>query len=278
MTRGTVKDYVFLGGAPEREWWRPLTHGYPAYVFQDKAGIAVSGTGDAWSAVLFGMPSARMDYKPRAIRYTLVVESEPDEASLAAGLVRLACDASARTALGAALDEVLTAEFVDALLGDDPTTEPVPIEKLTAVVRDAAYERAADIREPSIELPWVGPAPDPQAVEELAAAAHRLAEGAEGLCFVAHALKSRKDAGRLLVVLGQDLAVLLTEADFTGLHTVHPPRPGRRESADPGEDHTGPRAAKDAAALLDLVRRHPWASAGCGVLGLLLIFWTIRRM
>jgi hypothetical protein len=121
MTRGTSKDYTFIGETPE-EWWSE----YKKWTFAEYPSlIFIFNTSEKlWRLYMSGIPSERKDRVSTTIRYTLILESERiDKEELNKILtisgywikdiskLKLAPRSSSK--LGSLFDQVFTKEYVD---------------------------------------------------------------------------------------------------------------------------------------------------------------------
>ena len=251
-TRGTTVDYRFLGAVPTRQWWETVSG---RYLTEEKPAVAVRGEGSGWSAAMFGIPSGRRDFRPRAIRYTLVVEAGSPDADLAVRLARLGLDAAARAELGARLDEIYPAELVDAALEAPREADPPGAEQVLAIVREAASKLPGDAPASPVTPPWAGPGSDAGAVDAFLAHAGRLARGERGICFTSGGLPTIEQARQAAAELGDEVGVLVLDARFQGVQSLRRTRSG-------SERRVSSRLA---------------ISVGFSLVALLVVVWVLRR-
>src|SRR4051812_12403926 len=110
-----LKDYRFLGAAPDAVWWsdfRKLTE------FEGPSLILL-GDGETWRLIASAIPSSRHDSEGSTVRFTLVAEGacvaddgEPSLRLVDCWLADIGRPAD-ESALGQRLDQLLTDEFVD---------------------------------------------------------------------------------------------------------------------------------------------------------------------
>ena len=72
QTRGRNRDYAFLGGAPEDNWWSQ----HRQKTSFEEPTVLVDSKGQKWKAMLSGIPSSRKDRVGTTIRYTLVFDGD----------------------------------------------------------------------------------------------------------------------------------------------------------------------------------------------------------
>ncbi|WP_066374276.1 hypothetical protein [Herbidospora mongoliensis] len=127
-TRGTNRDYDFIGSGPAEYWWRDYHD--RDLTDPEKPVILAESTGPTWRIYLQGVESDRSDYRGTPIVYGLVLEGDAaDETGLAHGIVGewLSSITTASAAPGKALDQ--------ALGPVDPLLETGDREEGEAVVR-----------------------------------------------------------------------------------------------------------------------------------------------
>ncbi len=123
QTRGTNKDYLFLGGRPENSgWWL----NYKDYTAFEQPTLVFESDSRGGRIYLSAIPSARKDKVGSVIRYTLVVqfsisENINSDRPVIRKLAKLwvnECDVLSRK-----LDEVFTKEVVDGVNFDGQINE-----------------------------------------------------------------------------------------------------------------------------------------------------------
>ncbi|WUH90420.1 hypothetical protein OG900_10115 [Streptomyces sp. NBC_00433] len=255
MTRSTAKDYAFVGAIPPEQWWDRYSD--TGLLFTTEPAVALRGTAGGWSAVLFGVPSARTDRDDRRIRYTLIAESGAEDAALAARLVRVALDPDAREKLGRRLDKIYSGELLNSYFSDRAETGAPDLAEAVGALREAAGRQPADIPPYGpVEPPLAGPYDLPAARDAFIAHAHALAGGGTGLCLVAAGAASLKDVRPALDLAGRRTALLLPNASLTkvvALKKDTPPPPRRKPNWQ-------------------------WVAAVLGGSLVLLILWLMRKL
>ncbi|HZN17570.1 MAG TPA: hypothetical protein VFB84_05175 [Micromonosporaceae bacterium] len=123
-------EFIFLGRAPERQWWREHRHYFEA----ESPTVLVVSDGATWRVMLAGVPTALRDVSDRAPTYTVVLDGaagDPD-AALALRLV---------DAFLAELGEVADSPRAGAVI--DAQLPPEVIERLRAwTLRDGRQDEA----------------------------------------------------------------------------------------------------------------------------------------
>ena len=73
QTRGSTRDYTFLGDEPKKWWRQPI---YERGTSFEKPTLIVEKRASTWRCYVSGIPSNRRDRVNTPIRYTLVLEGE----------------------------------------------------------------------------------------------------------------------------------------------------------------------------------------------------------
>jgi hypothetical protein len=132
-TRSRNKDYLFVGGAPER-WWARF--GVDTSFERPTLLVERPGAGGGWRLLASGIPSVRKDLHQTTLRYTVVGEGEIGEGGEparrlvatwleAAAAILAARDGEAAPGpeaapLSRALDEVFPEDVIEGWLSLDP--------------------------------------------------------------------------------------------------------------------------------------------------------------
>lgn len=166
-TRSRNKDYLFIGGAPERWWARfgvDTSFERPTLLVERPAG------GAEWRLLASGIPSVRRDLHQTQLRYTIVGAGEtgqglePALRLAAAWLDEAAAILATRDAeagpgaapLRLALDEAFSEDVIEEWLAADPAA-PELAARAQALLLDAlARLPAAPAAPGSVEGGWYG--------------------------------------------------------------------------------------------------------------------------
>lgn len=112
QTRGTHRDYTFLGDAPDSNWW---THYGQFTAFEDPT-LLVESDGSEWNVYLSAIPSVRKDRVRTPIRYTLVLKGEAKEEDVFIALEIIQQWLVDKNELQAKIDRIFEQDFVDDAL------------------------------------------------------------------------------------------------------------------------------------------------------------------
>ncbi|MFM9700218.1 hypothetical protein [Streptomyces europaeiscabiei] len=225
MTRGTLRrmDYAFLAQSPPHRWWETVGK----WLFLDAEELVVSRR-DPWTTglLLSGIPSERRDVIGTRIRYTVVVDDVHDDPELATRLIRCGLEDEERARLGRALDEGFDADYVDAWLAGNGSTDSATLDGAT---QEVERRLLAAVRERAFAAPnendtaggsdrrgsWVGGIQNPGAREAFRIRAQRLLQDPRpGIAFTTHALGTIEGARRMAQALTQEVAVLLHDSEL----------------------------------------------------------------
>lgn len=139
QTRGTGRDYAFLGETPAA-WWRKKTY-TEGTTFENPTLIFEALEDGAWRCYISGIPSlTRKDQVQRVIRYTLVMEGkvrDTDNNAKALQMIRAALavfqDSSKDDGLQSWLDKEFDADFVDEYLATKEGNKDEVQKRINAV-------------------------------------------------------------------------------------------------------------------------------------------------
>lgn len=139
QTRGTGRDYAFLGETPAA-WWRKKTY-TEGTTFENPTLIFEALEDDAWRCYISGIPSlTRKDQVQRVIRYTLVMEGkvrDTDNNAKALQMIRAALavfkDSSKDDGLQSWLDKEFDVDFVDEYLATKEGNKDAAQKRIDAV-------------------------------------------------------------------------------------------------------------------------------------------------
>ena len=139
QTRGTGRDYAFLGETPAA-WWRKKTY-TEGTTFENPTLIFEALEDDAWRCYISGIPSlTRKDQVQRVIRYTLVMEGkvrDTDNNAKALQMIRAALavfkDSSKDDGLQSWLDKEFDVDFVDEYLATKEGSKDAAQKRIDAV-------------------------------------------------------------------------------------------------------------------------------------------------
>lgn len=112
QTRGTHRDYTFLGDSPDSNWW---THYGQFTAFEDPT-LLVESDGSEWNVYLSAIPSVRKDRVRTPIRYTLVLKGEAKEEDVFIALEIIQQWLVDKNELQAKIDRIFEQDFVDEAL------------------------------------------------------------------------------------------------------------------------------------------------------------------
>lgn len=251
LTRGTHKDYRYLGPVPT-EWWQALLD----WTSVDRPASLARGSGHDLGLVLAGIPSGRRDGFGRSIRFTLVLEAGEADSDQCGNLVRASLSESGRAELGRALDEALPATEVDDLLAGSSTMPDLDRRVQDALVKALAGQEPAVGTAPASDAGlWVGSVGDPAADNAFVARVLALAGGETGYAATLNLVRSIERANVIAERLGQSVALLLPEGLVEGVQPLLGKAP-----TPPGDKTTIPRWVKivvialSAGALAFLIR------------------------
>jgi hypothetical protein len=206
-TRGRVRDYQFIGVAPEVTWWRS----YARVTDLETPAVLVESSGRAWRAYVSGIQSGRRDRIGRPIFMDIVLEGEgvtegarDRELALAIIVINIGLgdgdgdgdgadgageQAAARCLPPGRLDAVITEEVVEGWLAEpSPSASRAAAAAIGEVFRDVPATPAGD-SVPSQGDPagsdwagadWVGGLGSARSRAAFLALAGRLLSGAAG--------------------------------------------------------------------------------------------------
>jgi hypothetical protein len=180
-TRGRVRDYQFIGLAPEDMWWRS----YAEVTDLETPAVLVESGGQSWRAYVSGIRSGRKDRVGRPIVMDLVLDGEqatqaPGDHELALAIIAAGLGLTDGDSLGPErLDTVITEEAVEEWLAE-PTLSAwqQAAAAIATIFRDVHPTLAAD----SVPSPncWVGGLDSARSRAAFLALAGRLLSGAKG--------------------------------------------------------------------------------------------------
>jgi len=206
ITRGRTRDYGYLG-TPGDEWWVEPAR----FTDLDQPAVLALRDGTGFRALVSGIPSARRDSVGRTIRLTLVLAGD-DRPGAVLALARAALDDTARAALGARLDGVITEALVDEWRG----VVDRPLGPAADAVLDAVGSPEEQVPGTGQPASWVMSADDPASTDTFLARLSDLLTGeAFGYAIATNRLVSEAGAERARQSLGVDTAVLLLSDSAT---------------------------------------------------------------
>lgn len=149
QTRGTGRDYAFLGETPAA-WWRKKTY-TEGTTFENPTLIFEALKDNTWRCYISGIPSlTRKDQVKRVIRYTLVLEGkvrDKDNNAKALQIISAALavfkDSSKGDALQSCLDKQFDVDFVDEYFAKDGNKDEAQ-ERIDAVFNHLPNDPSAN--------------------------------------------------------------------------------------------------------------------------------------